>query len=104
MEEKEENYDSLLNDACSDTQSNLSYDKNDNEENFNTYDINNDNNQDSYQDSYHPIFNSNIIKYENESRNEDDNEENNDVIEIDRENNVVDMDDIKYFQKFSKLK
>ena len=83
---KEENYDSLLNDIDSDTQSNISYDNTDNnKDNINTYDN---------------VFNSDVIKYESENENESESEN---IIEVRNKNEVIDMDDIKYFQKFSKL-
>ena len=83
---KEENYDSLLNDIDSDTQSNISYDNTDNnKDNINTYDN---------------VFNSDVIKYESENENESKSEN---IIEVRNKNEVIDMDDIKYFQKFSKL-
>jgi len=83
---KEENYDSLLNDIDSDTQSNISYDNTDNnKDNINTYDN---------------VFNSDVIKYESENENESKSEN---IIEVRNKNEVIAMDDIKYFQKFSKL-
>jgi hypothetical protein len=83
---KEENYDSLLNDIDSDTQSNISYD-------------NTDNNKDNI-NTYENVFNSDVIKYESENENESKSEN---IIEVRNKNEVIDMDDIKYFQKFSKL-
>ena len=87
---KEENYDSLLNDIDSDTQSNISYDNTDN---------NKDNNKDNI-NTYDNVFNSDVIKYESENENESESEN---IIEVRNKNEVIDMDDIKYFQKFSKL-
>ena len=93
-EDVKENYDSLLNDTFSDTQSNISYDKSNNNEEI------------SHVNNYHNVFNSSIMKFESEQESEQESEhedvseiKDDEVIEIDREN----MDDIKYFQKFSKL-